>query len=400
MGRGTEYLEDIISYARKNEYTAIYGAGKVATGLYKDLSEAGINVACFIVTSDTGQPAEIRETTGGGYISAPVFQIDKVPHLMETGIVIGVSLGKTAGIKNKLEEYGVSNYVTLSQDYIDTILEEFKEPKLEITTVIGCAVNCRYCPQKLLSNRYWAKDREREREMSFETFRACLDKLPRNTQIYFAGMAEPFLNKECMHMIQDAVKKGYRVGVYTTCVGLGIEDCRNLVKMPIESVILHVPDEEQYARILLTEEYWEVVALLLNATKKDGSSFVDSGSCQGTPLGRFMELNNGRIRVESYLHDRAGNLPSEGVKLESCDYINGAIYCYHSGSRLDHNILLPDGTVVLCCMDYGIEHGIGNLLESSYEEIIHGKALNDIRAALKDETRRILCRKCTYAVRQ
>lgn len=67
MGRGTEYLEDIISYARKNEYTAIYGAGKVATGLYKDLSEAGINVACFIVTSDTGQPAEIRETTGGVY---------------------------------------------------------------------------------------------------------------------------------------------------------------------------------------------------------------------------------------------------------------------------------------------------------------------------------------------
>ena len=35
-----------------------------------------------------------------------------------------------------------------------------------------------------------------------------------------------------------------------------------------------------------------------------------------------------------------------------------------------HNITLPNGDVSLCCMDYGLEHIIGNLLEQDYEDVI------------------------------
>lgn len=61
-------------------------------------------------------------------------------------------------------------------------------------------------------------------------------------------------------------------------------------------------------------------------------------------------------------------------------------------------MLLPDGTVVLCCMDYGMEHIMGNLLFDSYEDIINGREANKIRRNMAEETERILCRKCQYAV--
>jgi len=386
------YFETVVlPYIEKNKNIAIYGAGNVGVGLYRDLKSWDVRVKYFIVTSCVGQKSEIE--------GIPVLQIDNINDVHELGIIIGVSLGKISGIEKKLSEIGVTNYIILTQQYIDTILNEFNAPKLEITTAVGCIVNCKYCPQKLLTMQYWLKNKKRKREMSFQTFQTCIDKLPYNMQIYFAGMVEPFQNSRCLDMIQYAIKKRFGVGVYTTCVGLNIEDCEQLIKMPIESMIIHVPDEKSYAHIHLSKEYWLVVEMLLNATKEDGSLFVDSGSCQGTPLKEFMDLNAGRIRVESYLHDRAGNLSSENHEMESCGYISGDIYCYHSGDRLDHNILMPDGTVLLCCMDYGMKHSIGNLAKDSYEAIMEGEEFHKIKAALKDESMPLLCRTCTYAIK-
>ncbi len=384
------YLKNLMDYINNYKVSAIYGAGTVGVGLYKDLKKLGVCIQFFIVTSSVGQRTEID--------GIPVLQIDQVPNLEEVGIIVGVSLGKISGVKKKLSQYKITNYIILSQEYIATILREFNVPKMEITTIIGCTVNCKYCPQKLLITQYWKYDKNRPKVMSLQTFKNCLNKLPKYTQIYFAGMSEAFLNKECIKMIKYSLEMGYHVGVYTTCVGLSLSDCMQLIEMPIDSLILHVPDENNYAHIQMTSEYWKIIETLLNAKKKDGSLFVDSGSCQGTPLKKFMELNRGRIRIESYLHDRAGNLPADNMKLESCDYVGGEIYCYHSMERLDHNILLPDGTVLLCCMDYGMRHTIGNLNDNSYEEIINGNILNDIRMALKDEKKNLLCRKCTYAI--
>jgi radical SAM protein with 4Fe4S-binding SPASM domain len=44
----------------------------------------------------------------------------------------------------------------------------------------------------------------------------------------------------------------------------------------------------------------------------------------------------------------------------------------------DRNVLLPNGDVVLCCMDYDLKHIIGNLLEQTYEEMMQGEKLAEI----------------------
>ena len=65
---------------------------------------------------------------------------------------------------------------------------------------------------------------------------------------------------------------------------------------------------------------------------------------------------------------------------------------------MDHWVLLPDGTVVLCCMDFGMEHVIGNLLENTYGEIIDGQPYKNLRKEMLYGGD-ILCRKCFLSQR-
>ena len=59
-------------------------------------------------------------------------------------------------------------------------------------------------------------------------------------------------------------------------------------------------------------------------------------------------------------------------------------------------VLLPDGTVTLCCMDFGLRHPLGNLLNNDYDYII-----NDVpyRSVVENAKRAyngnfLLCRNC------
>lgn len=45
---------------------------------------------------------------------------------------------------------------------------------LEITTTIGCRVNCRYCPQSLLLSRYYETDKNRKKFLDFEDYKKAL----------------------------------------------------------------------------------------------------------------------------------------------------------------------------------------------------------------------------------
>ena len=65
----------------------------------------------------------------------------------------------------------------------------------------------------------------------------------------------------------------------------------------------------------------------------------------------------------------------------------------------DHNVMLPDGRVVLCCMDYGIKHVMGNILEQRYLDLFWGNELKRVKAAnmsLDPESKKAsICTACT-----
>ena len=263
---------------------------------------------------------------------------------------------------------------------------------MEITTKIGCSINCRFCPQKVLVSEYFKKA-DRPEYLSFTTFQTCLDKLPAEVMINFAGMCEPWLNPECTKMVKYAAQRGHKIGIYTTLEGMREEDVEALSQIDIHKFVLHVPDADQNSRIEVTKEY---LAVLKKLMEKDVSCLA-SISCHGSMDERVLRLITSDWKQEDTFqaNDRAGNLHTGEVPHQE---MTGQIYCNACGRNPDHNVLLPDGTVVLCCMDYGMEHIMGNLLFDSYEDIINGREADKIRRNMAEETERILCRKCQYAV--
>lgn len=231
--------------------------------------------------------------------------------------------------------------------------------------------------------------------MSFDQYKLCLAKLPKDTFIEFSGFVEPFLNPESVDMMEYTHEKGYAVSLFTTLTGLDKSGLERILKIPFERVVLHAPDKDQYAKIPVTEQYWELLEIILDTKRDDMTSFVTEVNCQGVPLERFLETARGRVDVVSRLHDRAGNLEADD-RLQSAKR-TGKIFCSIS-HQMDRNVLLPDGSVVLCCNDFGLQHILGNLLLEEYDQIRHNEEMRKIkRAMMCDESIPVLCRKCCFA---
>jgi len=77
----------------------------------------------------------------------------------------------------------------------------------------------------------------------------------------------------------------------------------------------------------------------------------------------------------------------------------GKIKCSACGPKLDHNVLLPNGNVALCCMIYDLKHIVGNLLTGTYDSLFESEEYKKVlRGQAGDESVDIACRSCELAV--
>lgn len=263
--------------------------------------------------------------------------------------------------------------------------------RIEITTKIGCTINCVYCPQKLLLRRYFENDKTKKSTLLLEDFKSCVDKLPEKTRIDFSGMAEPWLNSSCTDMVCYAVQKGHPVAIYTTLVGMTKQDFDRIKNLHFEEFVLHIPDGRSNAHIRIDNEYVQLLQEVITYKKND-ISLVTGYSCHGEIHPAIINAIPKDSKLITELIDRAGNIESNDVKSKKN---SGEIVCVNCEDDINHNVLLPDGTLLLCCMDYGMKHILGNLLEESYETIQNSVEAQKVRAGLKDEENDILCRNCT-----
>ena len=65
---------------------------------------------------------------------------------------------------------------------------------------------------------------------------------------------------------------------------------------------------------------------------------------------------------------------------------------------IDQNVLLPNGDVCLCCMDYGMDHVLGNLLHQDYDSLFTGEKFLEVKEKMKAQDSDIMCRVCTKSV--
>lgn len=269
-------------------------------------------------------------------------------------------------------------------------------PNLEITTTSYCKNRCSYCPQPLLKDAY----PKQYDMMTLETFKTCLSKVPKDVEIVFAGYVEPFLNPLASEMMNYSYCNGYKTLLNTTLVDLKDDDIDILKHVKFHEIICHLPDEEGEMKANITDEYLRLARRFVNEIGYNKCHVYGNLHHKLKPIFRDC-----REKKNIGLHSRADNLESGTnnlVTIEQTPYKTGKIYCgvikRHNENKFNHNVLLPNGFVSLCCNDYGLKHVIGNLLLDEYEDLFKSKMYKKVMRGLEDEGIWTLCRTCSEVV--
>jgi MoaA/NifB/PqqE/SkfB family radical SAM enzyme len=309
---------------------------------------------------------------------------------------------------------------------------------LEITTKIGCANMCEYCPQTKLIRRYMEnvhmktlnkhfdsagdnihkafmeeylkKDKNRETMMSLETFKECLSTVDPSVDIHFSGYVEAFENPQAIDMVEYAVKKGHYVGINTTLMFVTKEIIDRLVNIGrFKHFSVHTPSATYFETIgrinktsflrndprdkektgkEISEKYFDILEYMIKNSKPVNALF-HTHSAPGYELHPEIEERYGaQMRSIGYknrgLNSRAGNIGK---------LTGEALWKNNWCQRIIHNVLIPDGSVQLCCQDYGLEEPIGNLLHMPYHALFETKRFQEIMGGKAS-----ICQRCDDGV--
>lgn len=273
----------------------------------------------------------------------------------------------------------------------DYSMDNKKLHGLELSLTIGCQLDCAYCPQRLLLSKYYQKDKNRKTKLDFEDFKTVLEKVQPGSTLSFCGMSEPFHNERCADMIAYAAKMGYKICLNTTLVGMSHLDFEKIKDIKFENFILHIPDQEGHSKFVITKEYLNLLEVVNKNIK------IDYYSCHGTVHEAVKDIIDKNKYAGINLGDRAGNLDLNNYHKE---VLKGEIICYNGSEEQIGGwmpVMLPDGSLILCCQDYGMKHVLGNLIVQSWDEICKGDVYTNFKNGLKDDSIDILCRKCGSA---
>ena len=265
---------------------------------------------------------------------------------------------------------------------------------IEITTMVGCKNRCNFCPQATIISKYKQNGGVPLVPMDYSIYKLCIDKLPIKTHIFFSGMCEAFLNPKCSDMIEYAYKKGFPVSVYTTLVGMKVGDVERLKKIQFphgeHGFIVHLPSTGNVEHIKIDDLYLEVISKIYESTIP--AHYHYHGQSLHPDIKKFFQYKIATIQ-HFPAHSRAGNQSLGLLKRR-----RGKIGCLKVKLYGSYgHILLPNGTVSLCCQDYSLKHILGNLKYQTFEEILNCEEIKKIELGLKNPKIDILCRNCEFS---
>lgn len=262
-----------------------------------------------------------------------------------------------------------------------------------------CNLSCSFCPGTV----------RKPGMMTAEQFEAVAGKLKGHTDyLYFHLMGEPLLHPELERLLDVAGEMGYKVIITT-----------NGTLIPKQGELLINSPAVHKVNISL-QSFEANIGGELEAYIMSCASFARQMSSAGK-LCVLRLWNSGGLeslngQIESILEkefskpwreSRGSRCLADKVWLEpgeKFDWPNvgeqdlgESCFCY---ALRDQAGILCDGTVVPCCLDHEGDIALGNIFESSMEEILSSPRA---RAIYDGFSRRLaveeLCRKCGYARR-
>lgn len=255
--------------------------------------------------------------------------------------------------------------------------------------MIGCPLRCTFCPQDKLVDNYPA---DAVRALSLDNFKLIVAKLPPYVRIDFSGMSEPWANRFATSMLAYALNEGRTVAIYTTLQGMRdpqeVVDLLRSHSTQVEVVVVHLPDTRGNMRGFKdSEQYREALAIF-----------------KGLRGARFMTMAEssavGTVDMKWQPMTRAGNLDLQTIEGQDIklDPVHRTPVTCSFTPFYDQNVLLPNGDVVLCCMDYSIKHKLGNLLEDEYFQMFNGSGMGELHENnMQFGNSDSLCKTCSRA---
>lgn len=247
-------------------------------------------------------------------------------------------------------------------------------PSLEFTLMVGCPLKCTFCPQDRLRGIYG----KNTKYLSLDAFHTILNKVPKHVRIDFSGMAEPWANPDATAMLRHTLASGYAVAIYTTLYDMEPADREMVVDLlrrhaaQIEVLCLHLPDRNGNMRGWRYSPDYEATLRAFIAVGMSGILCNFQVMTMDTGGKPHQDLDHLGIQLGSWTgHSRAGNVGEDDVAGQGITKMpqhHSAVSCAFT-PFYDQNVCLPNGDVVLCCMDYSLKHKIGNLLEQDYYEM-------------------------------
>ena len=231
-------------------------------------------------------------------------------------------------------------------------------------------------------------------ERNFYTLRIIKKRLQmcKGGFVSFGGMAEPFHNPQCADMIKYTYEKGYRVYLFTTLMGMTLEDFEKIKDVKFDFFELHIPDKQNNCHFVIDNIYKELLV------KMQSRFHTYSYSCHGDVHPEIESLIDATKRAGLILGDRAGNLDIGMKRVER----EAPFLCAHGFEDMLNQwipVMCPDGTLVACCNDYGMRHQFGNLINDSWDHISKQQEFQRFRQSWEDNTVKSLCNHCGSAVK-
>jgi GT2 family glycosyltransferase len=273
--------------------------------------------------------------------------------------------GAASSLFNRYRSRGL-DYQALSHREIGIDCESWRQiaygelttRSIEVTVRIGCPVACRYCPQDVL----WAATSDHSSTFTVDTLRRIIANCTGGghwLRVDFSGFAEPFSHPGAVDLMQECESNVNvsEIVLYTTGHMMTDDHLAALGKLAKlqDRVFFHVsPAWHSWSRLDVIDKHLPFAKFI---HVNDGTS-----DRQLKQMRRYLR-GYGFSLLQQPVVSRAGN-----VRDMPAARTHSPVTCAKIDGR-QSPVVLPDGTTVACCNDWGLELPLGNLLHDRWESL-------------------------------
>lgn len=260
--------------------------------------------------------------------------------------------------------------------------------KVQVETFLGCNARCTMCTIHDWSRPHGAMDNEVYTRVVGEAA-AFKDKIGLFS-LYMDG--EPLMDNLLEERVAEAKSAGIsNIGFATNGSLLTEERSRKLLEAGLDWLCISIDslDKETYENIRVRLKLDTVLANVLSHIRQrdetnSASRVLIRFGDQPANAGQFEsfykfwseKLTSKRDEIQhNALHNWGHGTEAGSFGATPCDYV------------FENCVILRDGTVPLCCVDYNAEVGFGNVMETPLLEIWNSPEFNRVRDLHRDGRR-------------